>query len=88
MQTKREFKRKPWNKESDPSPLIVGVAADSGCGKSRFMSRIMAILGYRMPVNVHTPTNDLMTIICLDDYHVNDRSGRQISGRTALHPEE
>ena len=32
--------------------------------------------------------SDLTTVICLDDYHLNDRGGRKVSGRTALHTAE
>jgi len=32
--------------------------------------------------------SDLTTVICLDDYHSNDRNGRKVSGLTALNPEE
>ena len=28
--------------------------------------------------------SDLTTVICLDDYHLNDRNGRKESGLTAL----
>merc|ERR1712151_552097 len=32
--------------------------------------------------------SDLTTVICLDDYHSNDRNGRKVSGLTALNPLE
>merc|ERR1712228_872843 len=32
--------------------------------------------------------SDLTTVICLDDYHLNDRNGRKESGLTALNPLE
>jgi phosphoribulokinase len=32
--------------------------------------------------------SDLTTVICLDDYHLNDRSGRKVTGLTALSPLE
>ena len=28
--------------------------------------------------------SDTTTVICLDDYHANDRAGRKVTGRTAL----
>ena len=75
-----------WQK-GDPAPVLVGIAADSGCGKSTFMKRIVKTLGAEV-TDAHTPQGDLMTVICLDDYHLNDRAGRKVSGKTALHPEE
>merc|ERR1719310_1777878 len=78
---------------------LIGVAADSGCGKSTFMRRLTGIFG---GTNVgplgggfgkggwetNTLVSDQTTVICLDDYHLNDRGGRKVSGRTALHTEE
>ena len=32
--------------------------------------------------------SDITTVICLDDYHLNDRAGRKVSGMTALHIKE
>merc|ERR1712084_136027 len=32
--------------------------------------------------------SDLTTVICLDDFHSNDRNGRKVSGLTALNPVE
>jgi len=32
--------------------------------------------------------SDLTTVLCLDDYHLNDRNGRKVSGLTALNPLE
>merc|ERR1719230_2108888 len=74
-------------KTGDPEPMMIGIAADSGCGKSTFMKRIVQTLGAEV-TDAHTPQGDLMTVICLDDYHLNDRAGRKVSGKTALHPEE
>jgi phosphoribulokinase len=36
----------------------------------------------------NTLVSDLTTVICLDDYHKNDRGGRKVSGKTALHVDE
>ena len=47
---------------------MVGLAADSGCGKSSFIYRMKLILG-RHNVGV----------ICLDDYLLNDRAARKES---------
>merc|ERR1719460_1579844 len=75
--------------------VLIGVAADSGCGKSTFMRRLTGIFG---GTNVgplgggfdnggwetNTLVSDTTTVICLDDYHLNDRGGRKVSGFTAL----
>jgi len=77
-------------------PILIGVAADSGCGKSTFMRRLTNIFGgdvvgplgggFGAPGGWETNTlvSDLTTVICLDDYHLNDRAGRKVSGLTAL----
>ena len=82
------------------TPLVIGVAADSGCGKSTFMRRLTSIFGgdvvgplgggFGAPGGWETNTlvSDLTTVICLDDYHLNDREGRKVTKRTALDPEE
>jgi phosphoribulokinase len=81
------------------TPLIIGVAADSGCGKSTFMRRLTSIFGGDVvgPLGggfnnggweTNTLVSDLTTVICLDDYHLNDRSGRKVTKRTALDPLE
>jgi len=36
----------------------------------------------------NTLVSDLTTVICLDDYHLNDREGRKVTQRTALDVEE
>jgi len=36
----------------------------------------------------HTAIGDMMTVICLDDYHINDRAGRKETGLTALDAKE
>eukprot|EP00954_Amorphochlora_amoebiformis_P025700 1374630-Amorphochlora_amoeboformis.AAC.1 len=58
-------------------PVIFGVAADSGCGKSTFLRRVNAIFGTTTS-KAHTPTGDLITTICLDDFHTLDRTGRYV----------
>jgi phosphoribulokinase len=81
------------------TPIIIGVAADSGCGKSTFMRRLTNIFGGDVvgPLGggfsdggweTNTLVSDLTTVICLDDYHLNDRNGRKESGLTALNTEE
>jgi len=55
--------------------VIIGVAGDSGCGKSTFLRRLFDLFGA-----------EFMTVICLDDYHSLDRQGRKKAGVTALDP--
>ncbi len=55
--------------------VLIGVAGDSGCGKSTFLRRLSDLFG-----------EELMTVICLDDYHSLDRKGRKREGVTALNP--
>jgi len=80
-------------------PILIGVAADSGCGKSTFMRRLTNIFGGEKvgPLGggfgnggweTNTLVSDLTTVICLDDYHLNDRNGRKVTGLTALNPLE
>src|SRR4028118_874252 len=55
--------------------VLIGVAGDSGCGKSTFLRRITDLFG-----------EDFVTVICLDDYHSLDRIQRKETGITALDP--
>ena len=59
------------------SPFIftIGVAGDSGSGKTTFTQGIRSIFG-----------DDLVSTITLDDYHRLDRAGRLNTGLTALDP--
>jgi len=63
-------------------PVIIGLAADSGCGKSTFMRRVTGIFGGECKFNdIGRETNTLVsamtTVICLDDYHKYDRTTRK-----------
>ena len=74
--------------------VLIGVAADSGCGKSTFMRRLTGIFG---GTNVgplgggfdagswetNTLVSDTTTVICLDDYHLNDRATTASANREA-----
>jgi len=55
--------------------VLIGVAGDSGCGKSTFLRRLTDLFG-----------EELITVICLDDYHSLDRKQRKQTGITALDP--
>merc|ERR1719181_1090911 len=79
----------------DEPVVVIGVAADSGCGKSTFMRRLTNVFGGEQvgPLGggfdnggweTNTLVSDQTTVICLDDYHLNDRQGRKVSKRTAL----
>jgi len=75
--------------------VVVGIAADSGCGKSTFMRRLTSIFGGESKLldigrETNTLVSDMTTVICLDDYHKWDREGRKSNpewpdGITALH---
>merc|ERR1711957_922510 len=39
-------------------------------------------------MGTNTLVSDLTTVVCLDDYHLNDRQGRKVSGLTALDTRE
>merc|ERR1719331_1115981 len=72
------------------SPVVVGIAADSGCGKSTFMRRLTSIFGGESKLldigrETNTLVSDMTTVICLDDYHKYDRTGRAENKITALH---
>merc|ERR1711953_62515 len=83
----------------DEPVVVIGVAADSGCGKSTFMRRLTNVFGGESvgPLGggfgnggweTNTLVSDQTTVICLDDYHLNDRQGRKVSKRTALNTAE
>jgi len=86
--------------EDGEKVVLIGVAADSGCGKSTFMRRLTGMFGtegvkmlgggFGAPGGWETNTlvSESTTVICLDDYHLNDRNGRKVSGLTALHEKE
>jgi phosphoribulokinase len=85
---------------TDEKVIVIGVAADSGCGKSTFMRRLTKVFGGKNPGplgggfgspggwETNTLVSDRTTVICLDDYHLNDRQGRKFSGLTALNVKE
>jgi len=77
----------PAEAPMDKAPVMIGVAADSGCGKSTFLRRVLGALGTDVQPG-HTAIGDMLTVICLDDYHINDRAGRKATGLSALHSEE
>jgi phosphoribulokinase len=77
----------------DGKTVVIGLAADSGCGKSTFMRRVTGIFGGdpKPPAGGNPDSNtlisDMTTVICLDDYHSLDRNGRKVAKVTALAPE-
>ena len=61
---------------TSPYIFTIGVAGDSGSGKTTFTQGIRDIFG-----------SDLVSTITLDDYYRFDREGRKREGLTALNPE-
>lgn len=76
----------------DSKTIVIGLAADSGCGKSTFMRRLTSVFGGAAEPprggnpDSNTLISDTTTVICLDDYHSLDRTGRKEKGVTALDP--
>lgn len=76
----------------DEKTVVIGLAADSGCGKSTFMRRLTSVFGGAAEPpkggnpDSNTLISDMTTVICLDDYHSLDRTGRKEKGVTALDP--
>ncbi|MEI6292436.1 MAG: phosphoribulokinase [Methanomicrobiales archaeon] len=60
---------------ASPYIFTIGVAGDSGSGKTTFTQGVRSIFG-----------SDLVCTITLDDYHLYDREGRKERGITALNP--
>jgi len=60
---------------ASPYIFTIGVAGDSGSGKTTFTQGVRDIFG-----------SDLVSTITLDDYHRLDREGRRREGLTALNP--
>lgn len=100
--TKRNSKRGSSNNNSsryvikcaagESQTVVIGLAADSGCGKSTFMRRLTSVFGGAAEPpkggnpDSNTLISDTTTVICLDDYHSLDRTGRKEKGVTALDP--
>ena len=86
----RAAKRNVTVKAERDGPVLIGLAADSGCGKSTFMRRMTSLFGGKATPpeggnpDSNTLISDSTTVLCLDDYHLNDRQGRKESGLTAL----
>lgn len=57
-------------------PIIIGIAGDSGSGKTTYSNGIRRLLGI-----------DLVQTITLDGYHKENREQRKISGKLPLDPE-
>ncbi|CAN6229395.1 unnamed protein product [Urochloa humidicola] len=84
---------------ADYKTVVIGLAADSGCGKSTFVQRLTTVLGGGAraappPNGGNFPgsnsntlvVGDAATVVCLDDYHSLDRAARKARGVTALDP--
>lgn len=77
---------------ADDRTVVIGLAADSGCGKSTFMRRLTSVFGGAAEPpkggnpDSNTLISDTTTVICLDDYHSLDRTGRKEKKVTALDP--
>ena len=71
--------------------LVIGIAGDSGVGKSTLTRRMIGILSgdphYELASEggSNTLIGKGVTVICLDDYHAYDRAGRKKHNITALH---
>jgi phosphoribulokinase len=62
--------------QSRTSTFIIGVAGDSGTGKTTFTASLRHLLG-----------DNLVSTITLDDYHLFDREQRRVKNITPLEPE-
>ncbi|KOM50040.1 hypothetical protein LR48_Vigan08g086700 [Vigna angularis] len=77
---------------SDRHTVLIGLAADLGCGKTTFMRRLTSVFGgaSEPPKGGNPDSNTIIshttTVVCLDDYHYLDRTGRKDKGVTALDP--
>src|SRR5271157_2918164 len=60
---------------ASPYIFTIGVAGDSGSGKTTFTRGVRNIFG-----------DDLVSTITLDDYHGLDRAGRLVAGISPLDP--
>lgn len=58
------------------SPIMIGVAGDSGSGKTTYSNGIRRLIGI-----------DLVSTIAMDGYHKEDRDQRRLSGRLPLDPD-
>lgn len=90
--TNRGIAAVPYVIRCSGDTLVIGLAADSGCGKSTFMRRLTSVFGGAAEPpkggnpDSNTLISDTTTVICLDDYHSLDRTGRKEKGVTALDP--
>lgn len=57
-------------------PIVIGVAGDSGAGKSTYMNGVARLLG-----------DDMVATLSLDGYHKEDRATRRRTRRVPLDPE-
>ena len=68
------------------TPIIIGLAVDSSCGKSTFMRHVTSTFGGDQcgPLSREFGISDMAIVICLDNYYLNDRGRSKILGLTML----
>ena len=72
----------------------LSLSSNNQTGKSTFMRRMTSLFGGKASPpeggnpDSNTLISDTTTVLCLDDYHLNDRQGRKESGLTALNLKE
>eukprot|EP00933_Yihiella_yeosuensis_P004306 TRINITY_DN108676_c0_g1_i1.p1 TRINITY_DN108676_c0_g1~~TRINITY_DN108676_c0_g1_i1.p1 ORF type:complete len:429 (-),score=85.95 TRINITY_DN108676_c0_g1_i1:145-1431(-) len=71
----------------DVPPVMIGVAADTGCGTTTFLRRMRKVLGTYMKPG-HRFASDQMQVISVDDYRIHDRSEREDIKRSFMDPRE
>ncbi len=79
MLTPNEHPMRPLRERlrtSPSAPILIGVAGDSGSGKTTFSNGIRRLIG-----------NDMIATLCTDGYHKEDREQRRHSGRLPLDPD-
>ena len=88
----RAAKRNVTVKAERDGPVLIGLAADSAAAVHFHAPHDLPLRRQyprgRQPRLQHASILDSTTVLCLDDYHLNDRNGRKESGLTALNLKE